>query len=78
MDPPKSLLTADSFVSVLRTTFVFCFLPTSSQPSPPSPLALGDVGLAIDLSSESPLAAGADLAVTRDVCVRERMYRISS
>jgi hypothetical protein len=67
---------ADSRVSVLRTTFVFCFLPTSNHPSP-SVSAPGETGRCIERSSCAlPLERG--LVDGREGAKRERRIRSSS
>lgn len=49
--PPNKRETEDSRDSVARTTWVFCFLPTSSQPEDESALPLapapGEIGRSI-------------------------------
>lgn len=56
--PPNKRETADSRDSVARTTWVFCFLPTSSQPEdesalPLMPAAPGETGRSTSRLDES-------------------------
>jgi len=67
--PPNMRVTADSRVSVLRTTLVFCFLPTSSQPSE------GETGRAI---SEASSSVGREAEVDREDSVLDTILRSSS